>query len=508
MHGLKNSQPAHATALRELAVQLARRDFPSFFQYVFGYRPAAHHRKWMTAVDQCGRVVILAPIEHGKTTVLSVAFPLWILGNNPNARIGLVSETHSQAARPLAAIRENIVQSQRLHQVFPWLKPAGGAREKWTDSEILVERPSLEKDPSIIALGVLGPLLGARLDVAILDDVVGWENSLTPGQRGKLVDWFRSTLVGRIVDGGKVIAVGTPWHPEDLLHVLAASGEYQLLSDPALDADGKPLWPEAWPVERLEQRRREIGEIEFSRQMLLRPVSDATSRFKADWIERAFQGAKEIGAVLVDSYHGANRTFTGVDLGVGQSAQHDESAIFTLALLPDGRRQVLNIESGRWQAPELVQRLKDTANRYGSRLRVESNAAQMYLVQFLRDAGVGVDAHTTGRNKHDPQFGVESLAVEFERGLWVVPDAPMTRAWVRELLAYNPAGHTGDRVMSSWLAREAARTAEAAPAFPVPFLTSDTRMQFAVGANVITARPGEFPEDVWGPMDGGAWPGW
>jgi hypothetical protein len=26
---------------------------------------------------------------------LSIAFPLWILGNNPNARIGLVSETHS-----------------------------------------------------------------------------------------------------------------------------------------------------------------------------------------------------------------------------------------------------------------------------------------------------------------------------------------------------------------------------------------------------------------------------
>ena len=203
MQALDNSQLARAAAMRELAVRLARRDFPTFFKYVFGLAPAAHHRKWMAAVEQYDRAVILAPIEHGKTTVLSVAFPLWVLGNNPNARIGLVSETHSQAARPLAAIREHIVQNQRLHQVFPWLKPAGGAREKWTDSEILVERPSLEKDPSIIALGVLGPLLGARLDLAILDDTVGWENSLTAAQRGKLVDWFRSTLVGRIVAGGR-----------------------------------------------------------------------------------------------------------------------------------------------------------------------------------------------------------------------------------------------------------------------------------------------------------------
>jgi len=494
--------------MRELAVQLARRDFPTFFKYVFGLAPAPHHRKWMAAVEQYDRAVILAPIEHGKTTVLSVAFPLWVLGNNPNARIGLVSETHSQAARPLAAIREYIVQNQRLHQVFPWLKPAGGAREKWTDSEILVERPSLEKDPSIIALGVLGPLLGARLDLAILDDTVGWENSLTAAQRGKLVDWFRSTLVGRIVAGGKVIVVGTPWHPEDLLHVLAGSGEYELLRDPALDDEGKPLWPEAWSVERLEQRRREIGEIEFSRQMLLRPVSDATSRFKAEWVERAFQSAKDMGAVLVDSYSGPNRTFTGVDLGVGPGLQHDESAIFTIALLQDGRRQVLNIEAGRWKGPELVQRLKSTAARYGSRLRVENNGAQDYILQFVRDAGVGVDAHTTGRNKHDPQFGVESLAVEFERGQWVVPDSPMTRAWMRELLAYSPAGHTGDRVMASWLAREAARTAEGAPPFPVPFLTSLAPMPLPAGANVITARPGEFSEEMWQSVDGGMWPQW
>jgi len=508
MRPTENSQPARTAALHELAVRLARRDFPSFFKYVFGLAPAAHHRKWMAAVEQYDRAVILAPIEHGKTTVLSIAFPLWVLGNNPNARIGLVSETHSQAARPLAAIREHIIQNKRLHEVFPCLKPAGGAREKWTDSEILVERPSLEKDPSIIALGVLGPLLGSRLDLAILDDVVGWDNSLTAAQRGKLVDWFRSTLVGRIVAGGKVIVVGTPWHPADLLHVLGGSGEYQLLRDPALGEDGKPLWPEAWPVERLEQRRREIGEVEFSRQMLLRPVSDATSRFKADWIERAFQSARDMGAVLVESYSGPNRTFTGVDLGVGEGLQHDESAIFTIALLPDGRRQVLNIESGRWQGPELLERLRATAQRYGSRLRVESNAAQAYLVHFLRDAGVGVDAHTTGRNKHDPQFGVESLAVEFERGQWIVPDAPMTKAWVRELLAYNPAGHTGDRVMASWLAREALRTAEAAPPFATPFLTSDMPLRLPMGENVITARPGEFSEDMWQSVDGGMWPQW
>jgi hypothetical protein len=52
-------------------------------------------------------------------------------------------------------------------------------------------------------------------------------------------------------------------------------------------------------------------------------------------------------------------------------------------------------------------------------------------------------------------------------------------------------------VIASWLAREAARTAESAPPFPVPFLTSLAPMQLPVGENVITARPGEFSEEMW-----------
>lgn len=510
MRPVENSPLARAAARRELAIRRARQSYSGFFEYVFQLTPAAHHRVWMEAAEEYDRAVVMAPIEHGKSTVFSIAYPLWVLGNNPNARLALVSETFAQAERLLSAIRENILQNARLHEVFPKLKPASGAQEKWTNSEIRVERMSVEKDPSVLALGVNGPLLGARVDVAILDDVVSWENSLTASQRSKLVDWFRSTLVGRIVKDGKIILVGTPWHPEDLLHVLVNSGEYKSLRSPALDDDGKPLWPEAWPIERLAQRRREIGETEFSRQMLLRPISDATSRFKADWLERAFQGAEEIGVALVDSYSGPHRTFTGVDLGVGQSARHDESVAFTIALLPDGQRRVLNIEAGRWQAPELVERLKSIAARYGSRLRVETNGAQDYLRQFLIAEGVRVDAHTTGRNRHDPQFGVESLAVEFERGLWVVPDAPATRAWARELLAFSPGQHTGDRVMASWLAREAARTGAAGPAFPAPFLTSGMLPPLAVpnGGPILSSAPGGLPGDCWFSPDENGYPLW
>jgi hypothetical protein len=70
-------------------------------------------------------------------------------------------------------------------------------------------------------------------------------------------------------------------------------------------------------------------------------------------------------------------------------------------------------------------------------VRVESNAAQAYVAQFLAADGVHVDAHMTGRNRHDPLFAIESLAVELEQGRWLVPDSPETRTWTRELLAFS-----------------------------------------------------------------------
>lgn len=458
---------ARAAARRELTLRRARTDLGAFMAYVFGLELAPHHVRWCEAAANDPRLVILAPVEHGKSTIASIALPLFLLGNNPNARIALVSETHTQAARPLAAIREYIVRNPRLREVFPALRPGRGARERWSDSEIVVERDAAIKDPSIIAIGVTGPLLGARLDLAVLDDVCSFENTFTAPQREKVLAWFRSTVVGRVVTGGRVVVVGTPWHSQDLLHALEGTGEYRVLRDPAHDSAGEPLWAAAWPRERLAQRRREIGEVEFTRQMLLQVLADAGARFRESWITQSFRAAEEQGATLQTVYSGPNRTFTGVDLAVG-STHHDESVLFTLELLPNGDRRVLAIEAGRWQAPELVARIKSARARFQSRVRVETNGAQAYIAHFLEGDGSHVDSHVTGRSRHDPVLGIESLAVEMEQGRWIVPEAPETRAWGRELLAYSPSSHPGDRIVASWLAREAAREHQPAGLPPLP----------------------------------------
>lgn len=500
MQRLGYSPIDRAAARRELAIRQARKSFPDFVEYCFGWTLASFHLQWARNFEQHSRVLQLAAMEHGKTSLL-LAFVLWTLGRSPDARIAVVFATHSQATRLLSAVREHIQQNEQLREVFPRLKPASGARSKWADDQIVIERSIASKDPSVIALGLFGPVLGARLDLVVADDLVTFENSLTLTQRTKVSGWFRSTLVGRVVANGKILCVGTPWHPDDLLGELERSGEYVVGRDPAITENNEPLWPEVWPMQRLEQRRREVGEIEFSRTMMLRVISDATSRFRADWFEHAFRTAADLGITLVGEYDGPWQTFTGVDLGVGQTQQHDESALVTIAVIPsDKRRVLLNVEAGRWQAPELVARIKSTQQRYRSKVRVESNAAQAYIAQFLAAEGVRVEAHATTKAKH---LGIEALAVEVERGSWLIPDAPASRVLVREMITYSPVGHSGDRLMALWLAREAA---EASTRYePLPIMRSNDMIAFDVEGRPVVRGALEFPEESWANVWGARW---
>jgi hypothetical protein len=235
MPELANTLNDRILVRHELELARARRDPAAFAAYVLDVRLADFQRRWFDTIQSNPRVVLLAPIEHGKTSLISIALPLFVLGTNPNARIAIISETATQATRILGAIREHILGNPRVREVFPRLRPARGIREQWSDSSIVVDRSITSKDASVIALGELGPLTGTRLDLAILDDVLSWTSTCTETLREKTIAWFKNTLIGRIVHDGKIVAAGSAWHEEDLLHVLAQSSEYFAIRDPAMD---------------------------------------------------------------------------------------------------------------------------------------------------------------------------------------------------------------------------------------------------------------------------------
>jgi hypothetical protein len=228
------------------------------------------------------------------------------------------------------------------------------------------------------------------------------------------------------------------------------------------------LWPEQWSRERLLDMRAILQEHVFFRKYFTRVRLDASARFKDSWIALMLRLGQ--GRTFLDrapKAQGGLRSlpcFTGVDLGIGEGKDDALTTVFTIAVDERGRCIVVDIQSGHWTGPEILDKLARVWLQFGSTIAVEDNAAQKFLVQFGNERFPVVGLHT-GSNKHHEEFGVESIAVEMRNGWWVCPSGTdgqtlheEARAWISEMQHYSPSAHTGDRIMASWKAREAART--------------------------------------------------
>lgn len=435
---------------------------------------SAFHNKWHDFMQDTPRGVLFSAVEHGKTSCV-IGQILFALGKNPNTRVAIVSNTASQAQKLLSSVRqyiesaqdENNLNGRYLREVFPNLRPG----PMWHSEAITVQRDTISKDPSVQAIGIGGPINGSRVDKMYLDDVCDFENTRSVDAMHKLEAWWDTTASTRITQDGQVIVVGTPWDNMDLMHKLSDRPGFTSLRFPAvLNADDppelwEPAWPAQWPVKRLQDVYRNTTPAAFARKYLVKISSKESSRFKQEWLDLMIKNGKDYAYFTKSPVSGGRAwpTFTGVDLGVGQDENHDLTCFFTIAIEPGTRRRVVcDIDYGRWTGPDIIKKIADKQRAFSSIIVVESNGAQRYLAQFSAAQGVAVRPYyTTAQSKYGEDFGIESIGVEMAAGLWVLPSknglSDGARKWCEELLYYTPKAHTGDVLMASFFAREAAR---------------------------------------------------
>jgi len=489
-----------AQRARAARIWVARQDVNEFIAFVIRddrdnkpVRQAAVHERIQALADRHKRFAILAMPECGKTIQLGIGRFLFELGHNPSLRHVVIAATHGKAVKTVKAIANYIETSEELHDVFPNLKPGNPWRPD--AGEITIERSSFARDPSVKAFGFQGDILGARVDRMLIDDILTQKNTATRAQRNKVFDWVFGTLWSRLTPGARVTIMGNAWHPDDLLHRIDRMEGWHVERIPAL-VEGESSWPAQWPLKRIEEKRKELGPLEFARQMMCEARSDEDARFKRGYIERCValgagltvvKSLREyrvpITAVTEEQYTTLQEQleswrngggpfplpiYTGVDLAVSKSAAADETAVVSLAILPNGRRHLLRVVAGKWSFTEILDKIKEAHAAFGSIVTVENVAAQDYLVQHLRETtSIPVIPYTTGKTKADPTFGVESISAQMAGSQWVIPSSPdgsLERLQdpgiiqlVTEALHYSPASHTGDRLMALWLATEGIR---------------------------------------------------
>lgn len=467
-----------------------------------------NHELMQTCVDESDRTIIIAHIESGKSNTITIGRSLWELGHNVNMRGAILSATQPNAIKFLRPVKSYIEHSRECHATFPELKRG----PVWQETQIIVERSSKAKDPSFQALGIETEILGARLDWLVVDDLLNHKNTKTKGQRDEVFDKLHSTLFGRMTRDSKIVLLGTAWHRHDALHRLGRRKMWFFRRFPVErkhpeTGERESNWPERWSLDRIDEQRELLGDLEAQKQLDVKPFDDSEDRFKEDYIQKCLNlgrgivpvgsleelgGLPQIGSKTFERGGSAMRsdgekqrpgTFArvprmkdmeipilhGVDLaGKGRSRKTGKTVIFTIGLHPNGRKQVLRVRSGKWDGPRIVDEIIVAHKSFGGIFMVENNGVQQWILEFTDEREVvPLYPFTTGSNKAHPEYGVESLALEFSREGWIVPsekgDDALVAAddeiaqWLDELREYERDEHTGDRVMASWFAREAGR---------------------------------------------------
>jgi len=244
-------------------------------------------------------------------------------------------------------------------------------------------------------------------------------------------------------------------HNSDCLHRLAQLPAWTAYRYPVLDDQGQSRWPEAFPLERIESIKANMSPLVFAQQYLCVTHDDSAARFKREWFDVCERrGHDKTMVSQITNIPPGVKIITGVDLAVSKKESADLTVLFTIAVWPNGDREVLNIQSGRWAGPDIVARIVDTHKRFGSFVVVEDVASQAYLVQYTAQHGIPVRGFTTTAIKNHPELGIESIANELAMGKWIIPSMgglhKEVQSWKDEMLFYDPSTHTGDRLMASW----------------------------------------------------------
>lgn len=232
----------------------------------------------------------LAPRDHLKTSVWTIANTCTRIVGNPNIRILLGNETATNASHFLRRIQAVFERNAVFRWLFPELIPDLNARgTKWSETEMCINRNEDYPEATVEAIGVGGAVVSRHYDLIKLDDLVGKEASESELVMQKTIDWYiyvESLLNDPI--HSEIQNYGTRWGYHDL-HSWALENE-----DPSItatfyrscyNADGSPLWPERFPEEALMRLRRKLGSFKFSCQYLNDPKDPDTNSFDTRWLK-------------------------------------------------------------------------------------------------------------------------------------------------------------------------------------------------------------------------------
>ncbi|MBP5422940.1 MAG: hypothetical protein J6Y78_10920 [Paludibacteraceae bacterium] len=231
------------------------------------------------------RLCVAMPPRHAKSSMISLAFPLWLIFHNPNLNILIINNSSELSMKFGLELREMFYEYGKYFNVYLSKLKQSQTFFKFCDSD--------EKlyNGSVRLVGASGSITGHDADYIIVDDPYkGLAEELTPTALQKKVDWYNIIVEQRIEPHTRIVILHTRWHSQDIQGWLKKNDAeaYKFIEYPAILEDGTPMWKQRYKIEELEKKREVMGYRMFESIYQQHPLDDDTEFFdmrKVKWYD-------------------------------------------------------------------------------------------------------------------------------------------------------------------------------------------------------------------------------
>ena len=274
---------------------LTRESFSWFFVTYFTHYitcPTAPFQKEIFNLlqnDGILKVVITAFRGSAKSTIATLAYPIWAMLGRPAKKYTLVvSQTQDLSKQILTNIKQELSSNELLIRDFG---PFTEVADEWRSNSFVIP----QHNARISAISQSESIRGLRHyqyrpDLIVIDDVEDLESVKTREGRDKLWNWFTGEAMPIGDMNTKIVIVGNLLHEDSLMMRLKESinsgkmdGVYR--EYPLLDKNDNIAWPGKYPsMMHIETKRRQVAdESAWYREYLLKFISDANRIVQRDW---------------------------------------------------------------------------------------------------------------------------------------------------------------------------------------------------------------------------------
>ena len=387
------------------------------------------------------RICVNMPPRHGKSQLISIYFPAWFLGRNPDKKVLMVSHTTDLAVDFGRKVR-NLISTPEYQAIFPNVQLASDSKS--------AGRWNTNAGGEYFACGVGSALAGRGAHLLLVDDPHN-EQDIISGNLDvfdKAYEWFTFGARTRLMPGGRVAIVQTRWHLDDLTGRVVRdmaqnelADKYEVVEFPAIldiknEKTGmvveKPLWPEFFNLDALYRTKASMPTFQWNAQFQQKPTAEEAAIVKREWWKTWEKEDPPKCEYIIMT----------LDAAAERNNRADYTALTTWGVFFNEGENcycilLLNAIKKRVEFPELKELAWAEYKEWEpDAFIVEKKSSGTPLYQEMRRAGVMVQEYTPHRGSGDKTARLNSVADIVRSGLVYVPQTRWAEEVVEEVAGF------------------------------------------------------------------------